>query len=106
MENETIKACGYFVVVACLLYLHYPFKIHRDNLAGEEKMGAGQKVRSSQGALSLPEKVGETFFLVFFTFLVYCFSGFFCFIRKDAKVHYTVGEKRIQQNAIFGVKLS
>ena len=56
-ENKTIKACGYFVVVACLLYLHYPFKIHRDNLAGEEKMGAGQKVRSSQGALS----PGETF---------------------------------------------
>lgn len=26
-------------MVACLLYLHYPFKIHRDNLAGEEKMG-------------------------------------------------------------------
>ena len=40
-------------------------------------MGAGQKVRSSQGALSLPEEVGETFHV---TSTIYTIVGLFSYL--------------------------
>ena len=44
-------------------------------------MGAGQKVRSSQGALSLPEEVGETFHVLL---VQYTIAGCFHFFKTAA----------------------
>ena len=75
LENGTIKACGYFVVVACLLYLHYPFKIHRDNLAGEKKRWVRVK-RSEVAKVHYLCQVKPFMLLVQYIQLLGCFHFF------------------------------
>ena len=62
-------------MVACLLYLHYPFKIHRDNLAGEKKRWVRVK-RSEVAKVHYLCQVKPFMLLVQYIQLLGCFHFF------------------------------